>query len=130
MIYERDDDQSRPPEMHQMTSHARRDLRPPEMHQMTSHARRGLRSSEMYQITSHAQIRHSSNLRKDPARVRLICAQIRRYAWVSGNVLLPFSVDLVACWDSGHGVFFRLLFGHEFSMRKSGGGMKRYILFF
>ncbi|KAL2538063.1 hypothetical protein Fot_19454 [Forsythia ovata] len=108
MICERDDDQSRPPEMHQMTNHVRR----------------GLRSSEMHQMTSHAQIRCSPDLRKDPARVSPICAQIRRCAWVSGNVLLPFSVDLVACWDSGHGVFFRLLFGHEFSMRKYRGGMK------
>ncbi|KAL2543790.1 Uncharacterized protein Fot_13023 [Forsythia ovata] len=48
MICERDDDQSRPSEMHQMTSHARGDLRPPEMHQMTSHERRDLRPPEMH----------------------------------------------------------------------------------
>ncbi|KAL2468867.1 hypothetical protein Fot_50443 [Forsythia ovata] len=75
MICERDDDQSRPPEMHQMTSHARGDLRPSEMHQMTSHARRDLRSSKIHQMTSHAQIRRSPDLRKDPARVCLICVR-------------------------------------------------------
>ncbi|KAL2558525.1 hypothetical protein Fot_03264 [Forsythia ovata] len=106
MICEKDDDQSRPLEMHQMTSHARGDLRPPEMHQMTSHARRdlrpsemhqmtshahgGLRPLEMHQMTSHAQIRRSPDLHKDLARVRPICAQIRRCAWVSGNVLFRF----------------------------------------
>ncbi|KAL2553985.1 Uncharacterized protein Fot_07604 [Forsythia ovata] len=75
MICERDDDQSRPPEMHQMTSHAHGDLRPLEMHQMTSHARGGLRPPEMHQMTSHAQIRRSSNLRKDLMCVRPICAR-------------------------------------------------------
>ncbi|KAL2522946.1 hypothetical protein Fot_26869 [Forsythia ovata] len=102
MICERDDDQLRPPEMHQMTSHTRGDLRPPEMHQMTSHVRGDLRPSKMHQMTSHARgdLRpsemhqmtshareglRSPNLRKDPVRVRPICAQIRRCAWVSGN---------------------------------------------
>ncbi|KAL2507008.1 hypothetical protein Fot_30655 [Forsythia ovata] len=74
MICERDDDQSRPPEMHQMTSHTRGDLRPPEMHQMTSHARGDLRSLEMHQMTSHTQIRRSSDLRRDSVRMRSICS--------------------------------------------------------
>ncbi|KAL2507521.1 hypothetical protein Fot_31168 [Forsythia ovata] len=61
--------------MHQMTNHACGDLRPSEMHQMTSHTRGDLRSFEMHQMTSHAQIRRSSDLRRDPARVRPICSR-------------------------------------------------------